>query len=170
MKTIFAVLATAMTLLFVVFLFFRMVAGVQFDRQCGGHLKRAADANTVELAKQELQFSLDYLEREQMTSGYTSLLYQTPNEDIGFWYGNLKASMAELNQITPESSLLEKSNVLLKLRETLLDGGKNGESLTAPAGIAVYPYNWVFCLGLVIPGLLAALGWALLVWAYDQDY
>lgn len=170
MKIVLGIFATVMTLLFVMCVGLRIYNGIQFDRQCGGHLKRAADANTVELARQELQFSLAYLEREQMTSGYTSLIYQTPDEDIGFWYGNLKASLNELNEIKPESSLLEKSNVLLKLRETLLDGGQKGEALTAPEGISIYPYNWAFCLGLTISGLLSVLGWFLFVGSSDRYY
>jgi hypothetical protein len=137
------------------FLLTRIICNINFDVNCGGHLKRAADANTIELASQELGQVLNYLEQNNMTKGYTSLLYRTPDEDIGFWYTNLKASMDELNKVTPQTTQLERTNLLIKLRETLLDHGDKGQKVTEPDGITVYPNNvamaffgWgsVFCL------------------------
>lgn len=138
----------------------RMSKGISMKQNCTGYLKRAADANTVETAKEQLQKSITYLEANNLTSGYTSVLWQTPDEDISFWYKNLKASENELEKIDSTTSSLEKSNVLMKLRETLLDNGKNGDSLTAPNGLSVYPNNgmWgvLMCLAsLIILGLLA---------------
>jgi len=104
-----------------------------------GYIKRAADANTIELANQELTRVLDYLEANDMTEGYTSVLWQTPDEDIGFWYNNLKASQQELATLNSNSAL-EKTNVLMKLRETLLDQGERTK-VTVPSGLAVYPNN-----------------------------
>jgi len=104
-----------------------------------GYIKRAADANTIELANQELTRVLDYLEANDMTEGYTSVLWQTPDEDIGFWYNNLKASQKELATLNSNSAL-EKTNVLMKLRETLLDQGERTK-VTVPSGLSVYPNN-----------------------------
>jgi hypothetical protein len=120
-----------------------------------GYLKRAADSNTVDLAKSNLTVALTNIESNSWTSGYTSVIYRTPDEDIGFWYTNLKDSLGELNKLSPEASQLEKTNVLMKLRETLLDKGSSGENITSPDGISVYPYNasWAF---------LAFIGLALL--------
>ena len=41
---------------------------VKFEQNVSGHLKRAADANTVELAIQELKTAVEYLEAHQITS------------------------------------------------------------------------------------------------------
>jgi len=134
---------------------------ISFKIDCGGHIKRAADANTVELAIQEMETVTTYLEREGMTSGYASILYRTPDEDVGFWYANLKSSLNELKKVRPETSQLERSNLLLKLRETLLDrGGQGDEKITAPHGISRYPNNVGFALlgilslVLIIPGMI----------------
>ena len=105
-----------------------------------GYLKRAADANNIELAASQLQTSIDYIEKNKLTTGYTSVLYKTPDEDLGFWYNNLKASKAELDK-TINSSTLEKTNLLLKLRETLLDEGEKGSHITYPKGIDIFPNN-----------------------------
>lgn len=47
---------------------------IQFDQKCGGYLKQAADANSVELAERQLNLAIDYIEQHELTSGYTSVL------------------------------------------------------------------------------------------------
>ena len=96
---------------------FRISKNIEFKQNVSGYLKRAADANTIALANQELTKVIDYLEANNITEGYTSIFYETPNEDISFWYQNLKASQLELTNLQSESAL-EKTNVLMKLRET----------------------------------------------------
>lgn len=122
----------------------RGIQTIQFQQECGGYVKRAADANTVPMAEQELARVVLYLEEKNLTEGYTSVFYRTPNEDVGFWYRNLKSALEELRKIQPDATQLETSNVLIKLRETLLDRDDEKTSVTVPAGIEVYPYNKAF--------------------------
>jgi hypothetical protein len=128
-------------------LFSTLILGVLFfknvhlEQNCTGYLKRAADANTVETAQEQLQRAIYYLEENNITSGYTSVLWKTPDEDIHFWYKNLKQSEAELSKVDSTTSALEKTNLLMKLRETLLDNGKKGDNLTYPDGLSRYPNN-----------------------------
>jgi hypothetical protein len=117
------------------------VMKVKFKIGCEGRLKRAADANTVQTAAIELDAALAYMEEHKLTSGYTSVLWQSPDDDIGFWYKNLKEARVELDKVTEESSQLEKSNVLMKLRETILDSKEKGTVVTAPPGVSRYPSN-----------------------------
>lgn len=119
----------------------RTVAYIGFDRGCGGYLKQAADASSIDLAKSCMKKAMDYIESNNMTKGFTSVVYRTPDEDLGFWYSNLSAAVEEMNKVTDSTSALEKTNILMKLRETLLDQGKGGQVLTVPAGISVYPAN-----------------------------
>lgn len=131
-------------IIFLIWAVVRVASYISFDINCEGHLKRAADANTVELAKQEMEtVVIEYLEKNNMTTGYTSILWNTPDEDIDFWYRNLKSSLQELNNISPEATQLEKTNVLMKLRETLLDQGQS-TTVTAPMGISIFPHNALF--------------------------
>ena len=116
---------------------------VQFDQQCGGFLKQAADANSVELAERQLGMAIDYIEKNGLTFGYTSVLYRTEDENIGYWYENLKTCQKELSE-TKNNSTLENTNVLMKLRESLTDVSEHGTVLTIPSGISVYPNNAVF--------------------------
>jgi len=137
-----------------------IVMSISFDRQIGGHLKRAADANTIELALSEMNTAVTKMEEKGLTSGYTSIVYRTPDEDIGFWYKNLKASRDELASLpTATTTPLERSNMLIKLRETLLDQGKSGVSVTAPEGISRYPNNGILLLLLVVTLIATVVSW-----------
>lgn len=135
-----------------------IVKHIQFERNCGGYLKRAADANTVKLAKEQLIIAINYIEDHQLTNGYTSVIYTTPDEDLGFWYDNINQSFIELNQLDTFATALEKSNVLMKLGETLLDNNSGKTSVTIPDGISRFPNNkeWVIALFFAFLGLSGA--------------
>ncbi|WP_020536872.1 hypothetical protein [Lewinella cohaerens] len=133
-------LISAVLLLFSLGVFgVRIAKGVTFKQNVSGYLKRAADANTIDMANAELTKVINYLEANNLTSGYTSVMWETPDEDIGFWYQNLKASQQELETLNSDSAL-ERTNVLMKLRETLLDTGEKTK-VTIPKGLSVYPDN-----------------------------
>jgi len=137
----------------IVLLISRIYNGVNFSMECTQYLKRAADANTVELAKNNLNRAVNYLEYCHLTNGVVSIFLKQPENDIGFWYSNLRASQDELNKVTTNTSQLEKANILMKLRETLTDNTKNGTAITCPQGISIYPRNkWYFYV-LVIFGI-----------------
>ncbi len=129
------------------------VVAVKFSINVTDRLKRAADANTVGTAIKELDSVISYLEQNNVTEGYTSVIYETPDEDVGFWYNNLKSSLVELRSLPESSTTLEKSNALMKLRETILDSGKSSDKVTEPDGISRFPSNLAWALGncLLIP-------------------
>ena len=134
-----------------------IVISIQLDQDCTGHLKRAADANTIEIAKQEIDVAVNYLEANELTTGYTSIFYRTPDEDIEFWYNNLKAAQLELATVSDSATQLERSNILIKLRETLIDHtGKSGDKITCPDGLSRYPNNGLFALWLNLSWILMA--------------
>ncbi|OGZ72000.1 MAG: hypothetical protein A2908_00980 [Candidatus Staskawiczbacteria bacterium RIFCSPLOWO2_01_FULL_38_12b] len=156
-------LATILLLPLPLWIGIRVYRAVVFKIECSGHIKRAADANTTELASQEMKVVVDYLEQHSMTSGYTSVLYRTPDEDVGFWYINLKSSLEELKKVKTGTSQLERSNLLLKLRQTLLDQKEMGESVTTPKGISIFPHNTAFAFFGIFGHGAFALG--ILLWA-----
>lgn len=141
---------------------------ITFGIDCEGHIKRAADANTVELATQEMRTVVSYLESHGMTSGYTSVVYRTPDEDVGFWYQNLKSSLDELEMVSPQATQLEKSNLLMKLRETLLDEGQT-VSVTSPGGISIFPNNTAYAFWGIL-GLVVGIVGVCLIVVQIQEY
>jgi hypothetical protein len=159
MKAIFGIL---LMVPLAILLTWRIVCSVSFGIDCGGYLKRAADANTIEIAQSQLNIAIKYLEEHNLTTGYCSIFLKQPKNDIGFWYNNLKASSKELASISPTATQLEKTNVLMKLRETLLDQGES-TTITGPDGISIYPENKMFFwLGITF-GILALVGCFLII-------
>jgi len=128
------------------FIILRIVLGINFSLECTQYLKRAADANTVKLASENLNTAIEYLESRELTNGIVSVILKQPENDIGFWYSNLQSCQNEMKEIKPDATQLEKSNVLMKLRETLLDNDKDGTKVTCPKGISIYPNNKVYFL------------------------
>ena len=117
-----------------------IVKSVKFNQQCAGYLKQTADANTPEVALERISLAVDYIEGHGLTDGYTSVLWKTEDENIGFWYRNILACRDELTDCL-DGTQLEKSNVLMKVRESLTDNGDKGTVLTIPDGISRYPNN-----------------------------
>jgi hypothetical protein len=72
---------------------------------------------------------------------YTSVLYTTPNENIAFWRRNIQKTLVDLEALPPDADHLTRSNTLMKVRETLLDGGQRGDYVTEPEGLSVYGHN-----------------------------
>ncbi len=146
----------------------RKVADIQYSRYCGDHLKRAADANTVDLAITEMDTALTYIESHNLTQGYTNVLWTTPDCDMGFWYKNLTQARDELKAVKPETAMLERTNILMKLRETLLDHGSRGsESVTQPEGISIAPNNLGYALWGWMSGLIGLVGAVLFMVGLD---
>jgi len=125
------------------------VKRIHFKQDCSGYLKQAADANTPELALDRLNRAIDYVEAHGLTSGYTSVLWRTEDQNVGFWYMNLKACQSELEGCL-DGTQLEKSNVLMKVRESLTEDGDHGTQLTIPSNIVFYPDNafYLFARGI----------------------
>ncbi len=142
----------------IVILGFAAIKSINLNQDCVGHLKRAADANTIELAQKELSTAISYLEENNMTEGYTSVIYKTPDEDVKFFYDNLVASQKELNDVMKNSDQLTTTNTLMKLRETLTDTNSDGKTVvTRPDGLQYFPNNvgWAIARTLASIALLA---------------
>ena len=130
----------------VVWISTRLAFWIMFTIHCGGNMERASAANSIDLAKQEMEIVVKYAEDNGLTTGNTSILWNTPYNDVGFWYNNMKVSLEELRSVKPEASGLEKSNILMKLRETLLRQGDKGTDIMIPSGISVFPHNIAYAV------------------------
>lgn len=135
------ILLIAGMLLGIVLSVFAISWNIAFETGCSGHMERASNANTVEMAISEMKMVIDYAEKHDLTSGTTKIFFNYPQYDIGFWYQNMKASLGELTSLKKNAAPLERSNMLLKLRETLTSQGDGKEKLIVPSGISMFPYN-----------------------------
>lgn len=145
----------------------RTIKAISFDRAIGGYLERAADANTVELAREELAKAVAEAKERGLTEGFTSVIYQTPDEDLGFWFKNLNESLSELTVLPASATPLERSNMLMKLRETLMRSGET-ETVNVPSGISVFPHNTFLAIVVLFSGVMALIGCCVMVAALDD--
>lgn len=140
----------------------RTVKAIQFDHACIQYIKRAADASSIELAKEELGKAIEYCEENNLTEGTVSIFFKQPQNDVGYWYKNLTTAYAELESLTDEVSSIERTNMLMKIRETLTDDEEDGVQVTHPEGISVYPNNvsyfWWSIISLIGAALFLFLG------------
>ena len=139
------------------------VKSIKFDQNCGGYLKQTADANTPEIALERISLAIDYIEAKRLKFGYTSVLYKTEDENVEFWYKNIKACQKELENCL-DGTQLEKSNVLMKVRESLTDDYNGRTTLTLPTGISRHPYNkawawacWSAVIVLIVSGAVLVI-------------
>lgn len=119
----------------------------QIDRHVLQHLKLAADAGDIALAKEQLTLALENARYYGLDRpGFTSLVLTVPSDDVGFWYKNTQSALTTVTALREDSP--DKQMALLKLRQILLDHNKDGEGVTYPDGISAYPYNRLFCIWL----------------------
>ena len=144
MSKVFMVFGIIATIVFGAWSVVRIQKAVQFNMNCTQYIKRAAGANSIETAKEELAKAISYAEENNLTEGVVSIFLHQPINDIGFWYKNMVESYSGLENIPEDATSLEKTNALMKLRETLTDEGKSGISVTVPDGISIYPSNVLF--------------------------
>lgn len=158
-------LGVFLLILAVIFCGLHFLQTIQFSQNCSGYIKQAADANTVELAISRLDKAIAYVEKENLTTGYTSVIYKTESDNVEFWYQNLLACRAELEN-GKDGSQLEKTNLLLKIRESLTDSRDGATVVTLPNGIARYPNNLFWGLFLTA-GIILLL---LCFWYFTNPY
>lgn len=162
----FLVLAIVTTVIFGIWVGNRTVAGIVFDKSSTQYLKRAADANSIEMAKVELGKAISYAESQGLTEGVVSIFLRQPKNDIGYWYTNMVTAYEELESLPEDSTPLEKTNVLMKLRETLTDNNDRGTSVTVPNGISIYPNNVGYFWWGIISSIVCSIFWILAMIAW----
>lgn len=143
-----------------------------FDNNCGDYLKLAADAPNVQRAEEFLGKAISYIEEKGLTNGHTAIVFDLPGNDLALWYGNLFGARTTLKQILEREvenlgsvSQLEKDNALMKVREVLLDHGKEGTIVTLPDWISWHPNQGVMLIGVLLCILLIVF--TLFLWITD---
>lgn len=156
MKTI---LISLSIVLFVSCLGYGTYKAIVFDTQCKEYLSLAANANSIELAKSNLDKAIQYIEKNQLTSGNSAIFIKSPSNNITLWYANLKACQKEIWELSVKGgTTLEQTNLLMKLRESLL----NNEVVIVPKFLSMYPYQKVTIIMLYISAIFSILIWYIL--------
>ena len=140
MKKFFIVFIVIMCLVPFPNYIYSIARSVKFGANCKDYLKLSSDANSVVLAEKHLTTAINYLEENNITSGQAKFFVAYPKNDVSLWYENLKTAQSQLQEMIEigEYTELEQSNMLMKLRETLLD---DGGSVTLPLAISLNPHG-----------------------------
>jgi len=152
MKTVLSVVLFIVALIvFVCTVISNYVYNYNFNKECCDYLKLAAYSPSIEKSTQFLEKALVYLEKEEKTTGNSAFIFKTPSSDIGIWFSQLKEAQKTLVKCLPDSiSGLEKTNALMKIRETI----ENGTILTLPPYLDTFPkhifFLWTYILSLMI--------------------
>ncbi len=151
MKTI---LISLSIVLFVSCLGYGTYKAIVFDTQCKEYLSLAANANSIELAKTNLDKAIQYIEQNQLTSGNTAFFIKGPSTDLTSWYANLKACQKEVWAMdVKKGTVLEETNLLMKLRESLMSEGL----IIIPENIILYPDQLQYMIVLSCSMLFCAI-------------
>jgi len=151
------IILIALIVITITFLSFRIFSFVNFNANCANYLRVATNAGTIENATYNADIAINFLKNHNLDSGFTSTLYKTQDENLEYFFKNLTDTVTSMKNLPQNASELEKSNVLLKFREVLLDNN----SLSIPTGISIFPFN-IHC---------AILGWMLFVtWSIVSFY
>lgn len=102
-----------------------------YHANCGSHLVKARSALTIEESAKELRIVIDYLEKMEIISGNTGVLYQTSSEDIGLWYKSLVFSLGIMDNVIKTNSQEKKDIALFNMYKGVggLDIGSTPKSI-----------------------------------------
>ncbi len=138
-----------------------------FKSNCEDYLKLAGDAPSVEKADMFLGRALGYIEKKNLTSGNSAFVFNTPSNDVGIWYEQIRgakettAKLLERKKKDPNSvSEMEASNTLMKIREVVLDASDGKTTVTLPASMDWFPYRWIMTIMWWSAALLTVAGGA----------
>lgn len=137
-----------------------------FKKGCEDYLKLAADAPTLERAKNFTEQAINYIESKNLTTGNSGIIFKTPSNDLELWYGQIKAAYVNIVNIIEQDKLktgsisqLTKDNMLMKLREVLVDVGDDDTEITLPKNITIYPNQVLICIWWIIALIMSIGGW-----------
>ena len=145
----------------------RMAKDIQLNHNCIQYIEKAATSNTVEIAKENLSKVITYAEEHNLTEGTVSIFYKQPMNDIGYWYKQITAIYNELDKLSEDSTPLERSNVLMKLNESLTD--KEGFAIL-PDGLSIYPDNVAYFWWAIVSLLNSLFFWIAAYARYTYMY
>ena len=147
-------------ILFLILAMLTIPSCIELDQKVESPLKKAADAGNIASSYVLLDKAVTNIETLNFTEGNSSILYDTDENDLTIWYGQLAELRDEMTVLKDSTlTLMDESNYLIKLRETILDSsGEKGDVVTMPSNLIHYPYHGIMLFAIVICGILCIPG------------
>lgn len=161
MKKTLLVLAIMFSVLAITVSIIAGVKSVRFTNGCTSYLKLAANSATIERAEPFLTKVVDYIQKNDLDFGNSSIFIERPANDLEEWSKNIRASRNLLIRLIddPNTSQLTKDNALLKIREIIVKESYNHGSVNVPDNIAFVPWQSFFVMFIPFFWLLAIIFW-----------
>ena len=131
-----------------------IISTIYFRVKCETPLRKAALAETLPEAKVNLDKAIQFVEQNQLTTGYSSLFFKEDEYNITKWYAMLKSAQSELNILDVNGyDKVEELDALIVLLIKLTDIPENkqcvflndivfistGDIVFVPTGIQLVP-------------------------------
>lgn len=138
----------------------RMHKSSDFDARVSDYVVAAYNATTPEEAKLQYDRALSVMKENKMTEGSTSILYPSPEYNVGDWFAKVEKTEKDLTEmlkapavvddkkadpkvLTPWQKSLVENNVVKTKVDTK---GNSHASFNAPEDISVHPYTLQYAL------------------------
>lgn len=137
------------------------VKSVRFTNGCTAYLRLAANSPTIERADMFLSKALEYIDKNDLNIGNSSLLIERPTNDLEIWSKQLRITHNVLSKLIddPNTDQLTKDNALMKIREVIMNDTAQGDEINLPDLIAFVPWQAIFVLLIPLCWLFAILFW-----------
>lgn len=134
----------------IIFCILRQQASNKFYKGCRSHIEEAKKLNDLDLSISELDKAIDFLEKEKLTNGYTSVFDPDSDDNLERLYRDLKKS----RHLLSSRELMSEKN----LKEFLKDNAYYRIEFPISQGIEIYPYNKLYFIFAIISAFMAFLG------------
>lgn len=147
----------------------RIVKSAQFDNACDNHMQEAFAATNLEsnidymVAQSDI--AKQYLERHNITHGYTSIFFQGKEDNMEVYYNDVvrRNNYFHMLQKTPVMTLTSPLHDLEEFAEMRNNSSSSSDSskqrtYVVPDGISIFPHNTLFFWWFVASVFLGAFG------------
>ena len=94
----------------------------------------SAYAIDVDTAKENLAIAIDYIEKNNLTSGTIAIFFKEHGCDLSVWYETLVKGYQKLEEVSKDATFEEETLIIEKMRDSFIAVG-------LPEDIEDYPYN-----------------------------
>ena len=133
-----------------------IISTIYFRVKCETPLRKAALAETIPEAKVNLDKAIQFVEQNQLTTGYSSLFFKEDEYNITKWYATLKSAQSEIDILYVKGyDQVEELDALIALLIKLTDIPENkqcvflNDIVFVPTGIQfvpLYEFVWIMFL------------------------
>jgi hypothetical protein len=136
----------------------RIAKAQRFDDNCVYHLGEAMKStSSADYSKSEMERAVKYIEDRNLTSGFTSIVGNQPDENLSLWYYDIRGKQAYIDHLHDLPSDVRKDQIA-DHAEYVNAFNMHRKDVDIPNGISIYPYNTLFFVWSMISIVMLLFG------------